>query len=57
MLDGRVKTLHPAVHGGILAKRGDAAHMAAIKTHAIGASLILAHTRAPRPHSYASLRV
>ena len=36
MLDGRVKTLHPAVHGGILAKRGDAAHMAALATHAIG---------------------
>jgi phosphoribosylaminoimidazolecarboxamide formyltransferase/IMP cyclohydrolase len=30
MLDGRVKTLHPAIHGGILAKRGDKAHMAAI---------------------------
>jgi phosphoribosylaminoimidazolecarboxamide formyltransferase/IMP cyclohydrolase len=26
ILDGRVKTLHPAVHGGILAVRGDAAH-------------------------------
>jgi phosphoribosylaminoimidazolecarboxamide formyltransferase/IMP cyclohydrolase len=30
MLDGRVKTLHPAIHGGILARRGDKAHMAAI---------------------------
>lgn len=36
MLDGRVKTLHPAVHGGILAKRSDATHMAAIKQHNIG---------------------
>ncbi|MBV8301095.1 MAG: bifunctional phosphoribosylaminoimidazolecarboxamide formyltransferase/IMP cyclohydrolase [Candidatus Dormibacteraeota bacterium] len=27
MLDGRVKTLHPAVHAGILARRDDAAHM------------------------------
>ena len=26
MLDGRVKTLHPALHGGILARRGDATH-------------------------------
>lgn len=26
MLDGRVKTLHPAIHGGLLAKRGDPAH-------------------------------
>lgn len=29
-LDGRVKTLHPAVHGGILARRESAAHMAQI---------------------------
>ena len=36
MLDGRVKTLHPAIHGGILARRGDASHMAAIKQHNIG---------------------
>jgi phosphoribosylaminoimidazolecarboxamide formyltransferase / IMP cyclohydrolase len=35
MLDGRVKTLHPAVHGGILAKRGDQAHMDAISKHGI----------------------
>src|SRR3989304_5855059 len=26
MLDGRVKTLHPAIHGGILARRDNAAH-------------------------------
>ncbi len=30
MLSGRVKTLHPAVHGGILAVRADPAHMASI---------------------------
>lgn len=30
-LDGRVKTLHPAVHGGILARRDDASHMAQIQ--------------------------
>ena len=35
MLDGRVKTLHPAVHGGILAKRGDPSHMDAIRKHGI----------------------
>ncbi len=29
MMDGRVKTLHPRVHGGLLAKRDNAAHMAA----------------------------
>ncbi|HCX34448.1 MAG TPA: bifunctional phosphoribosylaminoimidazolecarboxamide formyltransferase/inosine monophosphate cyclohydrolase, partial [Rhodocyclaceae bacterium] len=30
MLDGRLKTLHPKVHGGILARREDAGHMAQI---------------------------
>ena len=32
MLDGRVKTLHPAVHGGILARRDLAEHRAAHRT-------------------------
>src|ERR1035437_1425981 len=36
MLDGRVKTLHPAVHGGILARRDLPAHMAALADHNIG---------------------
>src|SRR5882672_3609586 len=35
IMDGRVKTLHPAVHGGILARRGKAAHMAVIAQHQI----------------------
>ncbi len=35
MLDGRVKTLHPRIHAGILARRDDAAHMAALATHEI----------------------
>ena len=35
MLDGRVKTLHPAIHGGLLARRDDASHMAAIAEHNI----------------------
>ncbi len=35
MMDGRVKTLHPRVHGGILALRNDPAHIAAMKDHAI----------------------
>src|SRR6266702_7609344 len=35
MLDGRVKTLHPNVHGGILAIRGNKEHAAAMKTHGI----------------------
>lgn len=37
MLDGRVKTLHPKVHGGLLAVRDDAAHAAAMAEHEIGA--------------------
>jgi phosphoribosylaminoimidazolecarboxamide formyltransferase / IMP cyclohydrolase len=36
MLDGRVKTLHPNVHGGILARRDQPAHMAALEAHGIG---------------------
>ncbi|WCT73187.1 bifunctional phosphoribosylaminoimidazolecarboxamide formyltransferase/IMP cyclohydrolase [Sphingomonas naphthae] len=36
MMDGRVKTLHPIVHGGLLAVRDDDAHMAAAADHAIG---------------------
>ena len=35
MLDGRVKTLHPAVHGGLLARRDLPEHMAAIAEHDI----------------------
>jgi phosphoribosylaminoimidazolecarboxamide formyltransferase/IMP cyclohydrolase len=35
MLDGRVKTLHPKVHGGILARRDLAEHRAALEAHAI----------------------
>jgi phosphoribosylaminoimidazolecarboxamide formyltransferase/IMP cyclohydrolase len=36
MMDGRVKTLHPNVHGGLLAVRDDPAHAAAAADHAIG---------------------
>ena len=35
MLDGRVKTLHPKVHGGLLARRDVPAHMAALQAHGI----------------------
>jgi phosphoribosylaminoimidazolecarboxamide formyltransferase/IMP cyclohydrolase len=35
MLDGRVKTLHPKIHGGILAIRGNAGHVRAIAEHGI----------------------
>src|SRR5437899_2242547 len=36
MLDGRVKTLHPKVHGGVLFIRGNPKHEAAVKQHGIG---------------------
>src|SRR5258708_38996885 len=35
MMDGRVKTLHPKVHGGLLAIRGNAEHADAMKAHGI----------------------
>ncbi len=37
MMDGRVKTLHPAVHGGLLALRDNAGHRAAMAAHGIEA--------------------
>ena len=37
IMDGRVKTLHPSVHGGLLAIRDDAEHKAAMDEHGIGA--------------------
>jgi phosphoribosylaminoimidazolecarboxamide formyltransferase/IMP cyclohydrolase len=37
MMDGRVKTLHPKVHGGLLAVRDDAEHAASMQEHDIGA--------------------
>jgi phosphoribosylaminoimidazolecarboxamide formyltransferase / IMP cyclohydrolase len=36
MMDGRVKTLHPAVHGGLLALRDNPDHAAAMEAHNIG---------------------
>ncbi len=37
MMDGRVKTLHPTIHGGLLAVRDNPEHVAAMKMHDIGA--------------------
>lgn len=37
LLDGRVKTLHPAIHGGLLARRDSAAQMAELQRHSIAA--------------------
>ena len=36
MMDGRVKTLHPALHGGILARRDRPDDLASLQTHGIG---------------------
>ncbi|RMF66725.1 MAG: bifunctional phosphoribosylaminoimidazolecarboxamide formyltransferase/IMP cyclohydrolase PurH, partial [Alphaproteobacteria bacterium] len=41
MMDGRVKTLHPAIHGGLLALRDDPEHRAAMQAHGIRAIDIL----------------
>jgi phosphoribosylaminoimidazolecarboxamide formyltransferase/IMP cyclohydrolase len=35
MMDGRVKTLHPKVHGGLLARRDDQGHVASMREHQI----------------------
>jgi phosphoribosylaminoimidazolecarboxamide formyltransferase/IMP cyclohydrolase len=35
MMDGRVKTLHPAIHGGLLARRDTNEHMNALESHGI----------------------
>ncbi len=37
ILDGRVKTLHPVIHGGLLARRDSPAQMAELEQHSIGA--------------------
>src|SRR6266404_4676005 len=35
LMDGRVKTLHPRIHGGLLGLRNDPQHLAAMRTHEI----------------------
>jgi len=42
IMDGRVKTLHPKIHGGLLAIRGNAGHEKAMKAHAIAPIDLLA---------------
>ena len=39
MMDGRVKTLHPRVHGGLLAIRDNPEHVAALNRHGINRSI------------------
>ncbi len=39
MLDGRVKTLHPRIHGGILADRRNPEHVSTLEGHGISPSI------------------
>ena len=48
IMDGRVKTLHPAVHGGLLARRDSEAHMAELEAHRL-APIDLVAVNSSRP--------
>ena len=54
ILDGRVKTLHPKVHGGILAVRGDDTHLAAMDQHGIAGIDLLVSNLYPFEETVAS---
>ena len=49
MMDGRVKTLHPMVHGGLLAVRDNPEHAAAMAQHGIGAIDLVVVYPSPGP--------
>ena len=54
IMDGRVKTLHPAIHGGLLGVRDDAGHAEAMKTHDIGGIDLLVSNLYPFEETVAS---
>jgi phosphoribosylaminoimidazolecarboxamide formyltransferase/IMP cyclohydrolase len=54
MLDGRVKTLHPAIHGGLLARRDRADHLATLAEHGIGEIDLLVSNLYPFAQTVAS---
>jgi len=54
MMDGRVKTLHPKVHGGLLAVRDNAEHAASMAEHEIGAIDLVAVNLYPFEKTIAS---
>jgi phosphoribosylaminoimidazolecarboxamide formyltransferase/IMP cyclohydrolase len=54
MMDGRVKTLHPKVHGGLLAVRDDPTHLSAMTEHDIGAIDLLVSNLYPFEKTVAS---
>ncbi len=53
IMDGRVKTLHPRIHGGILARRDDPGHRSAMADHAIAGIDLVAVTLYPFAESIA----
>src|SRR5687767_4499661 len=53
MMDGRVKTLHPKVHGGLLAVRDDPEHAAAMAAHGIGGPSMV--RSASKNHHYVAI--
>jgi phosphoribosylaminoimidazolecarboxamide formyltransferase / IMP cyclohydrolase len=57
MLDGRVKTLHPKVHGGLLARREVPEHMAALERHGIRPIDLVAVTLYPFAQTVAKVGV
>src|SRR6266536_1756136 len=57
MLDGRVKTLHPKVHGGLLYLRGNPAHEEAVKKHGIGPIDLVVVNLYPFEHTVAQPEV
>ncbi len=54
IMDGRVKTLHPVIHGGLLAVRGEPAHEAAMAQHAIAPIDLLVVNLYPFSHTVTS---
>jgi phosphoribosylaminoimidazolecarboxamide formyltransferase/IMP cyclohydrolase len=54
MLDGRVKTLHPAIHGGLLARRDLPEHMRTLEAHGIGPIDLLVSNLYPFERTVAS---
>jgi len=57
ILDGRVKTLHPAVHGGILARRDKPEHLAELEKHGLGTIDIVVANLYPFQETVANLDV
>jgi phosphoribosylaminoimidazolecarboxamide formyltransferase/IMP cyclohydrolase len=54
MMDGRVKTLHPKIHGGLLAKRDEKSHQQALSEHAISEIDLLVVSLYPFEKTYQS---